>query len=44
MMFLLESTWLALTIWANQHGALLAAVAASGVQARASHRRASVGA
>jgi hypothetical protein len=41
--FLLETTWLALTIWANEYGALVAAVMLVGVQA-ADRREASVGA
>ena len=42
-MFLLESTWLALTVWASEYGPLLAAVALAGVQSADRHRT-SVGA
>ena len=33
-MFLVESTWLALSIWLNEHGMLLGAMALAGLQRR----------
>lgn len=41
-MFLVETTWLALTIWVSEHGPLLGAVALTGLQARAILSRSSV--
>ena len=37
-MFLLETTWLALAVWAHEHGALLASATLAGVQWRTGGR------
>lgn len=36
-MFLVESTWLALSIWLTEHGMLLGAVALTAVQRQAAY-------
>lgn len=38
VMFLLETTWLALAVWAHEHGALLASATLAGVQWRTGGR------